>query len=370
MTTALTTIEAAKKKNALICLNEGDFLSTEPLFKPQVTLIELELPGEKETESADCWNIQGKIVPKRHTIDRMGEASGISFVAEQSKNRVEMRDDPVGGKRQVFVSEQQGKMRMPDGSWKTSSLQSYEFDPVLRALEDQKLNTIGDHPLSYQSDKPGRNGSSYKGKSTGQLILENNKRGRQMAETGARLRVVKEMTAMPTALSRAQASKPLTFGRWVQNTDYLLSTPEGRLLAAAQATGTQELVAALYGKQALPDLTGGQSPEPRNVTEENAGDGRSPDAQSAERLAEEAGDDWSDLKRENAGDGFQELSITLEQYLATYRDQLDVDLKGKNGIVNPYKLARAEFENPAATVETRRIMIDRINKLLKNMEAS
>jgi hypothetical protein len=368
MTTALTTIEDARKNNALICLNEGDFLSNEPLFKPQITEIRLELPAEKETESEDCWNIQGKIVPKRHTIDRMGEAAGISYVAEQCKNRVEMRDDPVGGKRQVFVSEQQGKIRMPDGSWKTSSLQSYEFDPVLRALEDQKLNSITERPLSYQADKPGRNGSTYKGKPTGQLILENNKRGRQMAETGARLRVVKELTAMPTALTRKQASGPLTFGRWIQNTDYLLKTPEGRLLAAAQATGTQDVVAALYGKQALPGLAGGQPAEPRNVTEEAPGGGQ---PSAGTDLAEEAaGEDWEDLKRESAADEFQELTISLEQYLSTYREQLDVNYKGKNGTINPYRLALAEFENPEATAETRRHMIGRINNLLKSTEAS
>jgi hypothetical protein len=366
MTTALTTIEEAKKKHALICLNEGDLLSREPLYKAQITEIVLELPGENETESADCWNIQGKIVPKRHAIDRMGEAAGVSYVAETCRNWAELRDDPIGGKRQVFVSEQQGKIRMPDGSWKTSSLESYEFDPVLRTLEDQKLNSINDQPLAYQAEKKGKNGSTYKGKATGQLILENNKRGRQMAETGARLRVVRELTALPTALTREQAAKPLTFVRWVQNTDYLLSTPEGRLLAAAQATGTQELVASLYGKKELPAM-GGKQPEPRNVTEEDGSREQTGAGLAAEAAGD--GDDWTDLKPAARVDELQDLTVKLEEYLGSYKEQLDVTLEGNNGRkVNPYELAMREFNDPQATAESRKAMLSRIEKLIHNME--
>jgi hypothetical protein len=359
MTTALTTIEDAKKKRSLICLNEGDFLSSEPLFKPQITEIILELPEGNSDESADCWNIQGKIAPKRHTIDRIGEAAGVSFIAEQSKNRVEMRDDPIGGKRQVFVSEQQGKVRMPDGSWKTSSLQSYEFDPVLRALEDQKLNTIDEKPLSYQATKKGKNGSTYQGKPTGQIVLENNKRGRMMAETGARLRVIKELTAMPTALTREQAGKPLTFGRWVQNTDYLLSTPEGRLLAAAQATGTQELVSALYGKQALPGFGEGQSPEPRNVTEGEAGNEPAPSGAS---LAEDAADYPAPGAPVEQSE-FDRLTVALEEFYGGYGEQLNRDLPSGN----PHKLIRDELDNLGATVESRRSLLDRIRSYLQKL---
>ncbi|MDR1278595.1 MAG: hypothetical protein LBK02_07580 [Treponema sp.] len=359
MTTALSTIKTGKDKKALICLNEGDFGLRQPLFQPQVTEIALELPGGNETESADCWNIQGKIVPKRHTIDRMGEAAGIFFIAEQSKNHVELRDDPIGGRRQVFVSESQGKIRLPDGSWKTSSLQSYEFDPVLRALEDQKLFSITDQPLSYQPDKPGKGGSTYKGKATGQLILENNKRGRQMAETGARLRVIKELTAMPTALTREQASRPLLFGRWVQNTDYLLKTPEGRLLAAAQATGTQELVAALYGKQALPGLAEGQPGETRNVTEpENPGSGQDP--AGADLAGEAAGDDPAPRGEQSE---FDRLTVALEEFMDGYGEQLDrVFPTG-----NPYQIIQAELKDLGATVESRRDLVDRTRALLTRM---
>jgi hypothetical protein len=278
-----------------------------------------------------------------------------------------MRNDPIGGPRQVFVSEQQGKMRMPDGSWKTSSLQSAEFDPVLRALEDQKLNSITDQPLSYQATKKGIGGKDYKGKSTGQLILENNKRGRQMAETAARLRVIREMTAMPTALSREEASKPLTFGRWVQNTDYLLSTPEGRLLAAAQATGTQDVVAALYGKQALPELSEGQPAEPRNVTEE----GNYPAASAAELAAEASGDDWGNLKPVEKPNELEEFTHKLEEYINGYGEKINVLLERKDhSTINPYELALAELNDPAATVESRKIMIGRIDQFMKNLEAS
>jgi hypothetical protein len=199
--------------------------------------------------------------------------------------------------------------------------------------------------------------------------MEYAKFGRQRAETGARLRVVKALTGMPTAFSADEAARPLVFSRVVQNTDYLLKTPEGRLLAAAQATGTQELVASLYGKQALPGLAGGPPAEPlRNVTE-----GESAPPAPGERLADEAAaDDWAQMAPAPAGpDELMKLGIRLEEYLNAYGDRLNIWLEGADGKkINPYELAMKEYNNPAATAESHRNMLDRIDALLKRLEAT
>jgi len=93
------------------------------------------------------------------------------------------------------------------------------------------------------------------GKSTDELIMEYRKHGKQRAQTGARLRVIRELTGMPTALTAEEISKPLVFARIVQNTGYILSTPEGKALATIQALGMD--AAALWGrKNGLPEAEG------------------------------------------------------------------------------------------------------------------
>ncbi|MDR1174779.1 MAG: hypothetical protein LBK83_04840 [Treponema sp.] len=350
MTTELVTVSDARKNGALVYINEGYLNPSTPLYRTEVTAIILDVKN-------DCHKISGKLMLKREVVDRVGEACAISYVPSGCRTWTETRDDSAG-KRTVFISEQQGKMRLPDGSYRTGSVQAYEFDPNLRAMLDFGITEWNEQTKQQQKE----------GKPLAKMAMEYSKFGRQRAETGARLRVVKELTGMPTAFELAEAGKPLVFSRVVQNTDYLLKTPEGRLLAAAQATGTQDVIKDLYGRQALPGQGGEAEGEPRNVTEKNPGGDQNP--AGADLAKEAAGEDWGDLEREGAGDEFQELTISLEQYLSTYRERLDVDYRGKNGTVNPYRLARAEFENPEATAETRRLMIGRINNLLKSTEAS
>jgi hypothetical protein len=354
MTTALTTIEDARKEGALVYVNEGHLKPSTPLYTTQETRITLDLAN-------DVHNISGKLMPKREVVDRIGEAAGISFVSGNCRTWSETRDD-IAGKRTVFISEQQGKVRLQDGSWRNSSVEAYEFDPNLRAMLDMNVDEWNEQ--TKQKRKIGDDGQSY-GKTMAMLALEYSKHGRQRAETGARLRVIKALTGMPTAFNKAEAAKPMLFSRVMQNTDYILQTAEGRTLATAQALGMD--LGALYGKRAIGPEPGGQEPEMRNVTGEEPGGGEPPAGNGGE-LAGEAGDDWEDMAAETKTeppDEFQSLTVRLEEYLTAYKDALNVTMQGKTGLVNPWELGMKEFNNTAATPETRRFMINKIKKFLE-----
>jgi hypothetical protein len=341
MITALATIPDARKNGALVYVNEGHLQPLTPLYKTEVTMITLDIKN-------DCHKIAGKLMLKREIVDRVGEATAISYIPSGCRTWTETRDD-AAGKRTVYISEQQGKMRLPDGSYRDSSIQAYEFDPNLRAMLDIGVTEWTEQTKRMQ--KTGENGQAY-GKTLAQLAMEYMKFARQRAETGARLRVVKELTGMPTAFNPEEAAKPLCFARIVQNTDYLLKTPEGRLLAAAQATGTQDVVAALYGRQALP--------ESRNVTE---GENENPPPASGADLAAQAaaGDDPQPQAEQSE---FDQLTIALQDFLNGFPQELNRNLPSGN----PYKMIEAELDNLAATVETRRDLLGRIQAFLQRLK--
>jgi hypothetical protein len=322
------------------------------LYKTEVTKITLD-------PKTDCHTISGKLMLKREVVDRVAEASAISYIPSGCRTWTETRDDSAG-KRTVFISEQQGKMRLPGGSYRIGSVQTYDFDPNLRAMLDMGVDEWNEQ--TKQKRKTGDNGQPY-GKTLAMQAMEYAKFGRQRAETGARLRVVKELTGMPTAFDPKEAEKPLVFARVVQNTDYLLKTPEGRLLAAAQATGTQDVIAGLYGRQALPG-TQEEPAEPRDVT--GSGDTENPPPAGASLAEEAAGDDWTNLKPVRKTDEFEALTVKLEEYVNGYENILNRTLRGDDGTeVNPYEIALAELGNPAATAASRENMIGRIERLVK-----
>ncbi len=234
---ALAVIEKATKAGALSFVAQG-ITDTVPLYKPEATLLEV--------TPEDFHDLKGKLVAKKETCDKIGDAAGIDFIAESCVVRTELREDDIG-KRTVFIGSAQGRTRLPDGSWRRSTVEEYEFDPYLRAKIDAGT------------------------KSEESLRLDYMKFGRSRAATGARLRVIRQLTGMPTAFEKAKigAGKSIVFSRIVQNTDYILATPEGRMMAIAMATGATQM---LYG-QGGPQLPAPQKeaapeapPEPRNVT--------------------------------------------------------------------------------------------------------
>lgn len=374
VTKALAVIDGAKKNGALAFVSREDCLAVTPLYKPEVTIIQLRLPQKQRDNDADVYEISGKYMPKREIVDRIGEATGLVFIREGCRTWTELREDDIAGKRTVYLSEQQAKKRMSDGSFRTSSVQAYEFDPVLRAMVD-----YGVTELNAQT-KQQKNRS---GKTLAQTILEFTKVARQRAETGARLRVIRELTNMPTAFSKADAAKPLVFGRFAQNTGYILQTQEGRAMASAQALGID--VASLFGGRRLPSAdaeTADAAPaaipasEPQAALPDNTADyqetgaedafGDAPDFPPENAPAPQA--DTAALAEQAAGTGeseFDALTQSLEQWVKTYKDRLDVTFKSG---MNPYNIAMAELDanNFNATVETRKAMIQRIKDFLKS----
>lgn len=374
VTKALAVIDGAKKNGALAFVSREDCLAVTPLYKPEVTIIQLRLPQNQRDNDADVYEISGKYMPKREIVDRIGEATGLVFIREGCRTWTELREDDIAGKRTVYLSEQQAKKRMSDGSFRTSSVQAYEFDPVLRAMVD-----YGVTELNAQTKQQ----KNRLGKTLAQTILEFTKVARQRAETGARLRVIRELTNMPTAFSKADAAKPLVFGRFAQNTGYILQTQEGRAMASAQALGID--VASLFGGRRLPsaeaeaaDTAPAAIPasEPQAALPDNTADyqetgagnafGDAPDFPPENTPAPQA--DTAALAEQAAGTGeseFDALTQSLEQWVETYKDRLDVTFKSG---MNPYNIAMAELDanNFNATVETRKAMIQRIKDFLKS----
>lgn len=356
VTKALTVLKDAVKAGALAFVTKEDCMAVTPLYKPEITVIQLRLPADKNDQNADVYNISGKYMPKREIVDRIGEATGLIFIHEGCKTWTETYDDDIAGKRMVYISEQQAKKRMSDGSWRTSSVQAYEFDPVMRAMLDYGVTELNAQ-TKQQKDRWGK-------KTLAQTILEYTKVARQRAETGARLRVIRELTNMPTAFSAADAAKPLVFGRFAQNTDYILQTKEGRAMASAQALGVD--VASLFGGRRI-------ETEEKPAQIETAPAAALPEAETYEDVSYEGAEEAFDSNgTENLAEktapivteDFDSLTQTLREYCETYKAKLDGTLK--TGI-NPYQMAMEELDpnNFNASVETRKAMIQRVKDFLK-----
>jgi len=357
-TTALTRIEEAQKNGALVFVDKDWVAEKTPLFKPEVSEIKL----NKEN---DCFNISGKLMPKREVVDRIGEASGVDFIFGEVRN-VTVEDDTCG-KRTVYTAVAQGRKMMSDGSYRMSSKCDYEFDPVLRAMLDFNVTELNEK--TKQERRKSAKGEAY-GSTLARYILELQKVATQRANTGARLRVIRELVGMPTAFDPKDIEKPVLFGRMVQNTEYILKTPEGRTMATAKALGMD--ISTLFGKPSLPpaaatvvdaDITPAEKPNPE--PEQNPeGNGNSSD------LADQAAADDVDFPADESEvqqaqkNQFEEYTLTLEQYMETYKEHLNIKIQ-KSG-VNPYELAKAEMSNKNATVESRSQMIDRVKTFLKS----
>jgi hypothetical protein len=347
--TALVKIEDARKSGALIFVDEEWVAEKTPLYKPEIT----EMKIDKDT---DCFNISGKFMPKRETVDRIGEANGVDFIAGETSSTV--LEDSICGKRTVFTAYAQGRKMLPDGSYRKSSKCEYEFDPVLRAMLDFDVTELNEQTKKKQ--RVSQKGVAW-GPTLARYILELQKMAVQRANTGARLRVIRELVGMPTAFDGKDLDKPLLFGRIVQNTDYILKTPEGRAMATAKALGVD--IPALFGskKGALESSPSQPDNSPMDTPPEDTETTTHGDA-AAEAASEPDFDDPADAATEKEETEFDRLTAVLNEFLEGYREALDITTSsGKN----PYKLAEEELADKAATVETRTNMIDRLRNFLK-----
>ncbi len=338
MSNELQQIQTARKNGALVFVNDEHFQSNIELYRTEVTTI--------QAYPDDFHNIQGKFSPKKEFVDRISEAVGLQFIASSSTAISEMRDDTLCGKRTVVIAREQGRIRMPDGSWRESTIEEYEFDPVLRAMLDKNVTEIND------KTKP----------LIAKLILDYTKFARQRAKTGARVRVIRQLIGMETAFTKDEISLPMVFSRVVQNTSYILQTPEGRAMATAQALG-MDISSLFGGKASLPSSTAEIS-EARNVTPDIEPESED-DGNIAANLATEAVHNDVDTTDSQNGSvklsEFDRLTSALEDFIEGYSEELNITMSdGKN----PYQLAIKELNNFEASKESRHEMIFRIRNYL------
>jgi len=351
--TALAVIESAAQKGALICFDAKNGFPQVELYRTEIT--EITIDKEK-----DCFEISKKFMPKREVVDRIGEAAGVVFIFGETNSRIV--DDAACGRHTVYFGRAQGQVRMPDGTWRKSSICAYEFDPTLRAMLDYEVTELTAETKQfhkyYTDTKDGnkRKRSTY-GNTLATAIMEYQKAGRQRANTGARLRVIRELVGLPVALTKEQVEKPVVFGRIVQNTSYILQTPEGRIMATAMALGAD--IPSLFGRKALTgggDEGGGATPTDNETPPD---DETPPDGETGEN-SESNEPDFPEPEAEK-NDEFEHLTCILDEFLGEFKDSLNG--KSRDG-KNPYELGVEELNNPNATVKSREQMIVRIRTYL------
>jgi len=352
--TALTVIENAAKNGSLIFFDKENGFPEVELYRTEVTAIDID-------PKKDCFKINFKYMPNRAMVDKIGEASGVVFTSGETK--ILMVNDDGAGKHPIYIGTAQGKRRMPDGTWRMSSVAHYEFDPTLRAMLDYKVTEL--NAETKMKRKTGEDGKPY-GNTLAEAIQEYRKAARQRANTGARLRVIRELVTMPIAFTEDQIKKPVLFGRIVQNTSYILNTPEGKMMATAQALGV-DMSGLFGGKKMLTGTSGhmeGDQPYGEEGDDYN-GDGDN-DTETTVAQAQVSNEpDFPDDPAEAAAakkeSEFDRLTNCLIDWAEAYRDVLDVTAgNGKN----PLKMIDAELANNDATEETRGAMIMRIRDWL------
>jgi hypothetical protein len=355
--TALAKISEADKAGALVFVDRQNGFPTTELYSTELTSIRI-------NKDDDCFFISKKFMPKKEIVDRIGEASGIIFTRGETKTST--IEDANCGRRTVYVGIAQGKVRMPDGSWRESSLCDYEFDPTLRAMLDYDVTELNE--TTKKKQRTDKYGKSY-GSTLARAILEYQKVACQRANTGARLRVIRELVGMPIAFTAEEIAQPVVFSRIVQNTSYILQTPEGRAMATAQALGVD--VAALFGgKKALPQAevpqaeAGQKQPEAPDTIQDAEYTRVSQDTSATEPQSETI-PDFEYMPPQTApkqASEFERMTQTLLDFLNGYDDVLNVTIPS-NGL-NPRKLVETELDNQNATVETRGMMIERTRTYL------
>ena len=217
---ALAVIEKERTAGALVYAPQN--LECPPLYKVEASVIYVAPSDFHDKE------VNGKLLPRKEVVDKIGDAAGISFLKMDNELQItRMEAEPALDlpARSVFVAQAQGKVRLSDGSWRTSSVESFAFDYVARAYAEEPSDAV----------------------KRKKKLQEYYKAGPMRAATGARLRVIRQLTGLPNGFDPAELKAcegKLVFSRIVQNTDYILSTKEGKMMAIAMATGAAQ---QLYG---------------------------------------------------------------------------------------------------------------------------
>ena len=113
----------------------------------------------------------------------------------------------------VWVGRATARRMARDGSTQTM-VAEYEWDAELRAEENAKAAS----------------GPKYD-----RELMQCRKFGRQRADTGARLRVIRALTGIPTAFKQADLKRPLVLARCSRDTEAMMAGP-----GAAGAAGAAD----------------------------------------------------------------------------------------------------------------------------------
>ena len=330
---------------------------TTELYKMEMTILEFDLSDFYEDKRTK------KYVPGKSAIDKIAEAAGVSFIGDNCTVIAEDRKDQLLGERTVFVGRAQGKIRTTDGSMRESSVCEYEFDPVGRVYEDFKL--WDDTAKKKVSKDPWD--EKYKTEVNKQ-ILENMKVSRQRANTGARLRVIRELIGMPNGFYKTEIeTMGLRFGRVIQNTDFILQTPEGKILASCQALNMDaaKIFGAFMQSRSIEKI---EPPQPV-IIPVNQRDEEPVQQTELEKQAETQPVKKSQvdpiqesvMQEGTAGDREPtELELVLDQFLTQYEKALN----GNSTTGNPYTLGKSLLEKPHTDQDVKE-MIDRVKTYLE-----
>ena len=183
-----------------VVVKPEDLVPLSPLVRIDLTAVPL----------GECAAIGGgKVMPSREVTDQIGSAAGVTFI--ESGCSVEKLDSTT------WVGRATAERMMRDGS-RERRVAEYEWDAALRAEETAKAT----------------GGSKYVA-----ALLQNRKFGRQRADTGARLRVIRSLTGIPTAFRPDAAKRPIVLARSSLNVEVAMADPVMRQALIAQAIGAQ-----------------------------------------------------------------------------------------------------------------------------------
>ena len=181
-----------------VVVKPEDLVPLSPLVRIDLTAVPL----------GECAAIGGgKVMPSREVTDQIGSAAGVTFI--ETGCSVEKLDSTT------WVGRATAERMMRDGS-RERRVAEYEWDAQLRAEETAK---------------------SLSGPKYESALLQNRKFGRQRADTGARLRVIRSLTGIPTAFRPDAAKRPIVLARSSLNVEVAMADPVMRQALIAQAIG-------------------------------------------------------------------------------------------------------------------------------------
>jgi hypothetical protein len=248
---AIAALTGFKNKGMTFARRE-DLESVSQQYQPLVTIVEFQ--GQDFTDVG-----MGNMYPGKSATNRIGDASGVSFLEGVGGTREEGSMSSLkvvkteGGYYQVeghyiVIGTAQGERLKPDGTPRRSSLCEYGFDVVNRTnldiINDQK-KPANERKLETELACRGQ-------------LLTNQKFSIQRARTGSELGVIRELVGMPTAFKKGQVAEgcQMLFSQVIENNTFkvavlaeVMRTPDGRAAVVQALFGQSRAVFGPGGPQ-------------------------------------------------------------------------------------------------------------------------